>query len=282
MIRVRVGGAITVLNAIVPLLGSALGVDLWVEAEAEKCSEPVVHPETPLTVEALREALIISKSEGARVRVNSSVPQGWGLKSSSIVANAVILATLALYTDFRLIEVIKGTVRASRRAGVTITGAMDDAAASALGGLVMTDNGRDELLFRAPVKELGVAILLPERSKPRMTSTVDLSSYNHLRNTLRSLASLIPKDPWSVMTVNGLIYSKLLGYDDTPIHEALKAGAKAASISGTGPAVAAICDPCDEVVDRWSSLGEVILTKVNNRPAHIENRPSEQTAGSLQ
>ena len=270
-VRVKVGGAITVLNAIIPLLGSALGVDLWVEAVAEESSEIQVHPETQLTLEAAKEGLSIVGDEraGVRVRVESRIPMGWGLKSSSVVSNAIIMSILELYKgNYKLIDVVKGTVRASRRAGVTITGAMDDAAASALGGLVLTDNSRDELLFRVPVRELGVVILLPEGTGPRMTSTFNLSGYYHLRGHLRSLGELVRRDPWSVMTINGLIYSRILGYDDNPIHEALKAGALAASISGTGPSLAAICDPCDEVIDRWSPLGDLITTKVNNRAAY--------------
>ena len=269
--KVKTGGAITILNAIVPLLGSALGVGLWVEADAEESDEPEVIPETPLSREALIEALKMAGRRGARVVVNSSIPSGWGLKSSSAVANAIILSVLELYSsDYRLIDVVKAAVRASRRAKVTITGAMDDAAASALGGLVLTDNSRDELLLRIPVRELTVLILLPEGQGPRPTLSFELKTHPELREAMRSLSRLIYKNPWAVMTLNGLIYSRLLGYDDTPILEALKAGALAASISGTGPSIAAICEVCDDLRDVWSSRGKVMKVLVNNRAAYTE------------
>ncbi len=269
--KAKAGGAITILNAIVPLFGSALGVNLWVEANAQESDEPEVIPETPLSMEALTEALRMVGRRGAKVVVNSPIPPGWGLKSSSAVANAVILSVLELYSyNYRLIDVVKATVRASRKAKVTITGAMDDAAASALGGLVLTDNSRDELLLRLPVKELTVLILMPEGQVPKPTASYRSATYSELREAMRGLSKLIYKDPWAVMTLNGLIYSRLLGYDDEPILEALRAGALAASISGTGPSVAAICEVCDDLKEVWSSRGRVIKVSTNNRPAYTE------------
>ncbi len=154
MVEVRVNGAITVVNAIASWKGAAISIDFEVRAEAEPSSELEVEPEDPLVREAALLALKEVGGDGVRVRVDSEIPAGWGLKSSSAVANAVVLSVMALHGRKDLFEALKISVKAARSAGVTITGALDDAAASMLGGFVMTDNSRDELLMRAPLREM--------------------------------------------------------------------------------------------------------------------------------
>ena len=76
-------------------------------------------------------------------------PCGQRLKSSSTAANAAVLATLdAMGEEMDLIEAAKIGVAAAREAGETITGALDDALASMLGGAVVTDNRNMKLLKR--------------------------------------------------------------------------------------------------------------------------------------
>jgi len=75
---------------------------------------------------------------------------------------------------------------------------------------------------------------------------------------------------WEALTLNGLIHSVALGLSLKTTLEALKAGALAAGLSGTGPAVAAVCHGgiIDDVKARWSDIpGEVLITSVNNSKA---------------
>ena len=77
---------------------------------------------------------------GGVVRTWSDIPLARGLKSSSAAANAAVLATLdALGEDLDPLEATRIGVAAARDAGVTITGAFDDASASMLGEVVVTD-----------------------------------------------------------------------------------------------------------------------------------------------
>ena len=78
-------------------------------------------------------------------------------------------------------------------------------------------------------------------------------------------------DFWNAMTVNGLIYSTILGYDPSLALKAMEAGALGAGLSGRGPAVAAVFDRRNEagvgeLLDSWRADGSrVIATETNNR-----------------
>jgi len=145
--KVRVNGAITVVNAIASWKGAAIGIDYEVSARAEVAKDLQVRPEDPLIREAASLALKAVGGKGAYVEVRSGIPIGWGLKSSSAVANATVLAIMSLYGEVNMKKALNISVKASRISGVSITGALDDAAASMLGGFVMTDNSKDEIIM---------------------------------------------------------------------------------------------------------------------------------------
>ncbi len=268
MVVVRVNGAVSVVNAIASWKGAAIGIEMDVSARAEVSSGLSVSPEDPLILEAAKEALKFVCGEGVKLEVTSSIPIGWGLKSSSAVANVTVLAVIRAYgRRANLIDAVRLSVRAARKAGVTITGAMDDAAASMLGGFVVTDNAKDELLMRLPLPELEVVILLPSGESARSTSSVDARRIAKYSSIVSSLIELLPKRIWDVMTLNGLIYSELLGFSVDPALRALELGALGAGLSGTGPAIAAVCEDCGKIIEYWSSLGKVIRSKITNEMA---------------
>jgi len=65
--------------------------------------------------------------------------------------------------------------------------------------------------------------------------------------------SALSGEYWAAMTINGILYSTVLGFDPSIALEALSAGAMAAGLSGTGPAVAAVVpkDNVEGVRDAW-------------------------------
>ena len=127
---------------------------------------------------------------------------------------------------------------------------------------------KDELLLRIPVPEYEVLILLPE-GEARPTITVDATRLRKFSSIANSLVELLPKKIWEVMTLNGLLYSEVLGYDPKPALKAVEIGAIGAGLSGTGPAIAAVCEECDEIAEEWSSLGRVFRKKITNQMAEI-------------
>jgi shikimate kinase len=73
------------------------------------------------------------------------------------------------------------------------------------------------------------------------------------------------------MTLNGLLYSTVLGYDSNIAVDALGAGALAAGLSGKGPAVAAVVpqESVGSVKEAWEKYGgSIIETRINVEKAH--------------
>ena len=146
-------GAATVLNAVATWKGAAFGIDLKTRAEVVLNNSGDILGDVPGVDTRLIEACVqmvvqrLGYAYGAVVRTYSEIPVAGGLKSSSTVANATVLATLdALHEEMDLVEASKIGVAAAREVGVTITGALDDALASMLGGVVVTDNASMLLL----------------------------------------------------------------------------------------------------------------------------------------
>ncbi|HSD57284.1 MAG TPA: shikimate kinase, partial [Methanotrichaceae archaeon] len=164
-----VNGAATIINAVAAWKGSAFGIGLKTSAEVELDSSGCVKGDVPGVDTRLIERcvqLVLQRfgcEYGATVRTWSEIPVASGLKSSSTAANASVLAALdALGEDMDLAEAAKIGVAAAKEVGVTITGALDDALASMLGGVVVTDNREMRLLKRDELIS-DVMLLVPDR-----------------------------------------------------------------------------------------------------------------------
>jgi len=195
-----------------------------------------------------------------------------GLKSSSAAANAAVLALVeALDVELEPLDIVKLGVLAARRAGVTITGAFDDACASFFGGLVFTDNEHDVLLKRVELNEV-VVVYVP-RGKA-YSAKADVSRAKLLAPWVDMAYHLALGGEYKkAMVLNGLLYCTAFGFSPEPIVSALAAGAQAATLSGTGPAYIAIVDRASlgTVKQAWEPLeGFIIETETSNRGAQIE------------
>jgi len=270
-------GAATILNAVANWKGSAFGVGLRTEAEvilnpSGKVKGDVPGVDTRLVVRCVEKVLErFGRDLGATVRTRSEVPVASGLKSSSTAANASVLAALdALGAEMDLFEAAMIGVSAAREVGVTITGALDDALASMLGGVVVTDN-REMKLLRREETDSAVILLVPDKKVLSKDTDVGRSRLvAPLADVAFDLA--LKGDYGRAMTLNGLMYCAALGFSAEPIMAALKAGAWGASLSGTGPAYAALVpdDKVDEVSFAWEGLGgRVIRAAVNNQAASM-------------
>lgn len=249
-------GAVTIVNAIAAGKGCAVGIDLRTWAEVELASGEGVEvrleglPDEPVKLVELCVQTVLdhfSVKKKAMVRTGSQIPVSRGLKSSSAAANAVILATLnALQSELPAVDVLRMNADVSIRAGVSVTGAMDDAAASLLGGVVFTDNHARTLLRRERFDLCDrVIITVPERM-------IRKSGLPKERIALyRPLAEEAFRLAWNgeyikAMTLNSLIYGAALGLDQELSIKALRAGSVASGISGTGPSVVSFVDALTE------------------------------------
>jgi shikimate kinase len=268
-------GAATILNAVAAWKGCAFGIGLKTEAEVELNDSGCIRGDAPGVDTSLIERSVelvlqhLGLRYGAVVRTWSEIPVASGLKSSSTAANAAVLATLdALQAKMDLVEAAKIGVAAARDVGVTITGALDDALASMLGGVVVTDNKEMKILKREEL-HCDVMLLVPEK---RLFSKDTDVGRSRLIAPLAELGFELSMrgDYTRAMTLNGFAYCGALGLPTEPMLMALEAGAEGVSLSGTGPAYAALIseDKQDRLEFAWKGLGgKVMRTKTNNSSA---------------
>jgi shikimate kinase len=246
--------AITIVNALPTGIGSAVGIDLPVRAEVElhpagssgKWSVEVDEAaRTPLVVAALTEALrrfAPGSSGTAELTVRSQVPAARGLKSSSAVSSAVVLAVArATDTDVSLVEVARLAAGVSISAGVSATGAFDDALAGLTWGIVVTDNRRRELLTKIPVgTDLGVALFVPSATHASSREWAPAFAAEATAGRVAVEAAL--RGDWVVaMRENTQLVERVMRYEYGPLRSELeRRGALASGVSGMGPALAAV------------------------------------------
>jgi shikimate kinase len=271
-------GAVTIVNAIATGKGAAFGIRLRTWAEVELVHTKGIEvdiegfrDEDPLLarrcVENVIQACVKGEDYGAKVRTRSEIPVSRGLKSSSAAANAIVMATLkALGADLEPLEAIRIGTRSAIEAGVSVTGAFDDACASYFGGVVLTDNMKEDVVKRDVMRtDLKVIIDVP----PFQIRKKDLPL-----ERIRSLREMIDiafdcaleGDYLCAMTLNGLCYSAALGLDQTVSLDALRKGAKAAGVSGTGPATVILVDKdrVEEFVDDSPNRDRLIVSDIYN------------------
>lgn len=129
-------------------------------------------------------------------------------------------------------------VRAAREVGVTVTGAFDDASASMLGGVTVTDNTTDELL--AYDREFERAVLVWTPPEAAYSADADRKRCQRIAPVAEVVAEhALGRDYERAMTTNGFAYCGALGYDPEPMIEALE-HVRGVSLSGTGPSVVAV------------------------------------------
>ena len=277
-------GAVTVINAISCGFGAALGVDLRTEATVKLTDEPgriegkiLSDPEESTvliekTVNRVLRHFDLENKHGAYVETQSNIPIARGLKSSSVAANAITLASLAAIgkkvSDLTAVNI---GVDAALDAGVTITGAFDDACASFFGGVVITDNFERRILKKVqPSEEHSILIHVP--AIKAYTAGSNVQKMKLIANEVKALHKIALQGDWlSAMTLNGLVYSTVLGCGSIIAVDALDAGALAAGLSGKGPAVAAVVprEKIEDVKETWKKHGgSIIETRINIEKAH--------------
>ncbi len=259
----------SVLNAIATWKGSAFAVDLKVKAY-------VKHSDTMMLPNKLAEKVYevvneICEVGNVEIRTESEVPPGGGLKSSSAAANAMTVALLKLCgLSPSPYYVLKLSVEASKRAGVTVTGAFDDASASLLGGLVITDNAKMYIIKRSALQNVK-AIILPKGGRGMSFEEISRRLRAYQREFERVYEMLLNDYIFEAMTLNGILVASALSYSTEPITEALRSGALSSAVSGNGPSYVALVeeDRVEDVLEAWKKYGDPVVVSVVNEPAYL-------------
>jgi len=275
-VRATIHGAVSIVNALATCSGSALGISLRVIAEADFRDAEGIRSQTAneklirnIVYNTIPKELLEENS--VYVSVNSEIPMGFGLKSSSAVSVAVALAcTKLVKEEVEDHAVLDRAVLASLDARVTITGAYDDSAACYFGGFVTTNNRTHEIIHHQKAPENLFAIIFLPRAT-RRGNISKLSTMSDLFGQAFKLATA--GEYWEAMNLNGMLLSTGLSAEYEPVIGAIKKGALAASISGNGPAVAAVSyeEDVEDIKAAFDNFnGSVIVSKINNEKATAE------------
>jgi shikimate kinase len=276
-VRATMYGAISIVNAIATGKGSALGISLKVTAEVslenghgikfhrtkdDKLLRNIVYKTIPAEIIA---------NNMISIQIESEIPLGFGLKSSSAVSNAVALACSRLIDsnmdDYTVLDI---AVSASLDAKVTVTGAYDDAAACYFGGFVLTDNYARNLIRREKAPDNLYAIIL----LPQSTSRGNINKLSIMSDFFINAFNLAEAgEYWKAMKLNGVLASAALSVNYEPVLAALESHALGASVSGNGPSVAAVAyeNRIDDIKSVFGDFnGNILVSKINNQKASVE------------
>lgn len=278
-VRAIVHGAISIVNAIATGKGSALGISLKVTAEVELQKGHGLRFVTSRNGHRLIKNIIQKtipketiESNMISIRVDSEIPIGYGLKSSSAVSNAIALACsqIAREEDINDNTILEVAALSSLEAKVSLTGAYDDATACYFGGFTVTDNYSRRLIRkeRAPENLYAIIIL------PSTTTRGDVRKLRNLSDIFIDAFRFAESGQyWKAMKLNGVLASAALSSSYAPAMAAMQHGALSASISGNGPSIAAVGneDAIEPIVGALSKYdGEIIVSKVNNEKANVK------------
>lgn len=243
-------GAGTILNALATGYGSAFAIDrevtatVTLDADRSTVTGTIAEDRDADTrlIERCVERTVeqYGANQGGTVTTESEIPLASGLKSSSAAANATVLATLDALgraEDVDRTTACRLGVEAARDVGVTVTGAFDDASASMLGGVTVTDNTADELLAHEPVSWDVLVWTPPERAYSAEADVDRCQQLAPLAAVVKDLA--LAGDYGRAMTINGFGFSAALDFPTAPMFDALP-DAMGVSLSGTGPSVVAV------------------------------------------
>jgi shikimate kinase len=278
-VKAVVHGAVSLVNAIANKRGATLGISLSVEAILE------TSPGKGIIIQSKNKTIssrlinktvekILTKKELDQNKITlsleSEIPTGYGLKSSSAISSAVALACAKIFkpklTDH---QILLAGVDASIESKVSITGAYDDACSCYFGGFNVTDNAKKKIIHSEKIPSNLKAVIFVPKNRKR-GNVKNLKTLSSVFDNAWRLAK--NSNYWEAMIINGLATSTILNSDPKIIPNLLEKGAIAASVSGNGPAIAAIVKKENEqnVKKVFSSLdGSIIVSKVNNKKAEV-------------
>ncbi len=265
-------GAITLVNALPTGIGAAAAIDLPVRVGA------TLTPAAPGRVRVARgtSTPLVERSAGAAaerylgepadvlLEIDSEVPFGQGLKSSSAVSSAVIGA-IANAAGSRPTpeEVAHLSADVSQTIGLSATGAFDDAFASITGGAAVTNNPVRKVLRRLELPDgLDVVLWNPGGMHPPSPSA--RARFAAVSEEGQAVVdAILSGDPFEAMRRNTVLVERAMGYRYRDLRETLEAaGAIASGVSGLGPTLAIVVpdDACERVRSLLPSAGNYLRT----------------------
>ena len=277
--KATVHGAVSLVNAIANQKGATLGIELKVEATVE------TSPGKGISIQSENKSLssrlinktiekIVSKKDLEQNKItvilDSEIPTGYGLKSSSAISSAIALACAKIFKPkFTDQQILLAGVDASIESKVSITGAYDDACSCYYGGFNVTDNAKKKRIQfeKGPANLIAVIFIPKNRKRGNLKKLKILSSIFENAWELSRKANY-----WDAMIINGLATASILNSEPKIITDLIEKGALGASVSGNGPSIVAITKKENESAIKkvFSTLeGNIIVSKISNKKAEV-------------
>jgi shikimate kinase len=272
-------GAISIVNAIAMGKGSTLGISLKTEAIImtsqgkgvilESDNKTISSRLVNRVIQKVVPKKVLDKTK-LKISIRSEIPTGYGLKSSSAISSAVALVCAKLFRPkWNDYQILIAGVEASIETKVSITGAYDDACGCYYGGFIVTDNYKRKIIKseKGPRNLTSVIFIPKSRKRGKVKNLKNLSvvfeqAWEMARNS----------DYWNAMILNGLATSSILNSEPKIITDLIEKGALGATISGNGPAIAAVAKKEDiqNIKKVFSSMqGKTIISEINNKKAEV-------------
>jgi len=279
IVKTTIHSAISIVNAIATGKGATLGISKDVSVEIETSHGKGITVEIGKrqvnsrlinrVIEKILPKNTLSKTK-LRILLDSEIPAGYGLKSSSAISTAVAMGCAKLFKpDMNDFEILRVGVDASIETKVSLTGAYDDACACYFGGFIVTDNYKRKIIHSKKCQNnISAIIFIPKSRRRGNVKKLKILSdvFEHAWNFAKK------SDYWNAMTLNGFATSAILNSNTEIISKLIENGALGASISGNGPSIAAIAknETVPKIKKVFSSFeGNVMVAKVNNKKAEV-------------
>jgi len=277
--KATIHGAISIVNAIATGKGAALGISKKVNVEMETSygKGVIIEVENKSMSSRLINRVIekiVTKNELSKtklkVSLDTEIPTGYGLKSSSAISTAVAMACAKLFKpNMNDTEILNAGVKASIETKVSLTGAYDDACACYYGGFVVTDNYKKKLIRSEKCLNHVSAVIFIPKSRKRG----NVKKLKTLSADFEQAWNLAKKsDYWNAMNLNGIATSTILSSEPEIILKLIENGAIGASVSGNGPSIAAIVknNSVTKIKKIFSTLeGNTTVAQINNKKAEV-------------
>ena len=277
--KATIHGAISIVNAIATGKGAALGISKKVNVEMETSygKGVIIEVENKSISSRLINRVIekiVTKNELSKtklkVSLDTEIPTGYGLKSSSAISTAVAMTCAKLFKpNMNDTEILNAGVKASIETKVSLTGAYDDACACYYGGFVVTDNYKKKLIRSEKCLNHVSAVIFIPKSRKRG----NVKKLKTLSADFEQAWNLAKKsDYWNAMNLNGIATSTILSSEPEIILKLIENGAIGASVSGNGPSIAAIVknNSVTKIKKIFSALeGNTTVAQINNKKAEV-------------
>ncbi|GGM70678.1 shikimate kinase [Thermogymnomonas acidicola] len=233
-VRVHADAAVTVSCAFSGALGSAAKIDLPFTMDVSRGD--------PGELRGLSRECSRAFSVGGEFHfeVVDRIPEAQGLKSSSaLVLSAMIGVSRLLGAELEGEELLRLCAEASVRLGLSVTGALDDLSAIYYGGVSVTDNASNRIIFTDRMPDLPVLVV--ESSDRRISYSARVDEYRKMRRAWRAVENLLMRREFlEAMVIDGYLCSLIEGSDGDAISTMLLNSATHACQSGKGPAVVGV------------------------------------------